>query len=153
MKDVRTMQLKSNDFVNGGMIPTKFACDGRDLSPHLEWSEVPEGTRSFALIVDDPDAPMGTWVHWLLCDIPSNVTEIPQNSVPREANQVNNDFGKKDYGGPCPPGGVHRYFFKLYALNVRTLGAVMLNKKSFYSKVEEHKIAEAVLMGRYTRGI
>jgi len=143
------MKLKSKDFENGGMIPSVFTCDDRDISPHLAWEDVPEGAKSFALIVDDPDAPMGTWVHWLLCNIPPNLREMQQNTVPSSALQVKNDFGKTNYGGPCPPSGVHRYFFKLYALNTPSLEGI--NEKNFYDKVKEHKIAEAVLMGKYTR--
>ena len=144
------MKLRSKDFEHEGMIPSHFTCDGADISPQLEWIDVPSGTKSFALIVDDPDAPVGTWVHWLVCDIPPNVVTIPQNSLPRNVRQVKNDFGKVEYGGPCPPSGTHRYFFKLYALDVEKLEGVD-NKKSFYQKVEEHKIDEAVLMGRYKR--
>nr|MDO8082111.1 YbhB/YbcL family Raf kinase inhibitor-like protein [Candidatus Freyarchaeota archaeon] len=144
------MKLRSKDFEHEGMIPSRFTCDSENVSPHLEWSEVPAGTKSFALIVDDPDAPVGLWVHWLLCDIPPQVKEIPQRSVPRGARQVKNDFGKPEYGGPCPPSGTHRYFFKLYALKVEKLEGVN-DKKTFYKKVEEHKIAEAVLMGKYKR--
>jgi Raf kinase inhibitor-like YbhB/YbcL family protein len=143
------MKLKSKDFENGGMIPSVFTCDDRDISPHLAWEDVPENTKSFALVVDDPDAPMGTWVHWLLCNIPPNLRELPQNNVPSGALQVKNDFGKANYGGPCPPSGVHRYFFKLYALNIPSLEGI--NERNFYEKVKEHKIAEAVLMGKYTR--
>lgn len=143
------MKIKSNDFEPGGLIPPLFTCDGRDISPHLTWKEVPEGTKSLALIVDDPDAPMGTWVHWLMCNIPPNVRELLQGSLPAGVLQVKNDFGKADYGGPCPPGGTHRYFFKLYALNIETLERV--DERNFYEKVEEHKIAEAVLMGKYSR--
>ena len=143
------MKLRSNDFSHEDMIPSKFTCDGEDISPHLAWEEVPEETKSFALIVDDPDAPMGTWVHWLLCDIPVDTRAILQDSVPNQAKQVRNDFGKNEYGGPCPPSGVHRYFFKLYALNVEKLEAD--NKKSFYREVESHKIDEVVLMGKYSR--
>lgn len=144
------MKLKSKDFEHEGMIPSRFTCDGEDVSPHLEWSEVPAGTKSFALIVDDPDAPVGLWVHWLMCDIPPKVKEIPQRSVPRGARHVQNDFGKPQYGGPCPPSGIHRYFFKLYALNVEKLEGAN-DKKSFYKKVEANKIGEAVLMGKYKR--
>ncbi|MGQ9722225.1 MAG: YbhB/YbcL family Raf kinase inhibitor-like protein [Candidatus Jordarchaeum sp.] len=144
------MKLKSKDFEHEGMIPSQFTCDGPDISPQLEWSEAPKETKSFALIVDDPDAPVGLWVHWLVCDIPPKVNNIPRNSLPRNARQVKNDFGKVEYGGPCPPSGTHRYFFKLYALKVEKLEGVN-DKKSFYKKVEENKIAEAVLMGRYKR--
>lgn len=144
------MKLRSKDFEHEGMIPSHFTCDGADISPQLEWIDPPKETKSFALIVDDPDAPVGTWVHWLVCDIPRKVVTIPQNSLPRNARQVKNDFGKVEYGGPCPPSGTHRYFFKLYALGVEKLEGVD-NKKSFYQKVEEHKIDEAVLMGKYKR--
>ncbi|HID72253.1 MAG TPA: YbhB/YbcL family Raf kinase inhibitor-like protein [Thermoplasmata archaeon] len=144
------MRLWSNDFQHGEMIPSRFTCDGEDISPHLAWEDVPEGTKSFVLIVDDPDAPMGVWKHWLLCDIPPELREIDRNSVPAGAREITNDFGKKEYGGPCPPSGTHRYFFKLYALDVPTIGRV--NKRSIYKEVEKHKLDEAVLMGTYRRG-
>lgn len=143
------MILRSKDFKNEGMIPSYFTCDDKDVSPQLSWMDPPEGTRSYALIVDDPDAPMGTWVHWLICNISPETREIPQGMVPQGALQVKNDFGKVNYGGPCPPSGVHRYFFKLYALNVDRLDGI--NEKNFYKMVEDHKIGEAILMGRYTR--
>ncbi len=143
------MNLKSKDFQNEGMIPSYFTCDDKDVSPQLYWREVPEGTKSFALIMDDPDAPMGTWVHWLVCNIPPIIREIPQGVVPQGAIQVKNDFGKVNYGGPCPPSGVHRYFFKLFALNVDTLQGV--DEGNFYQKIKEHKIGEAYLMGTYKR--
>lgn len=146
-KEVGTMKLKSNDFNEGDMIPRKFTCQGEDINPHLAWDDVPENVKSFALIVDDPDAPAGTWVHWLVKDIPADAREIQQNSVP--GNQVTNDFGKEDYGGPCPPSGTHRYFFKLYALDVESLDAT--DKGDFYKKVEEHAIAKAELMGKYEK--
>ena len=131
------------------MIPSKFTCDDQDINPHLAWEGVPEGTKSLALICDDPDAPVGTWVHWLVSDIPPSVSQIAQDSVPPGSVQVPNDFRKVEYGGPCPPSGVHRYFFKLYALKVDRLKAK--DKKKFYKRVEKYKIAEAVLMGRYSR--
>lgn len=143
------MRIRSNDFEEGGDIPSGFTCDGEDISPHLKWEEVPEGAKSFALIMDDPDAPMGTWVHWLLCDIPPDTREISQNIKPMGSRQVTNDFGREDYGGPCPPSGTHRYYFKLYALDVERLEAK--EKGGFYREVEEHKIGEAAIMGRYSR--
>ena len=143
------MKIKSKDFEKDGMIPSVFTCDGRDVSPHLAWEDVPKGTKSFALIVDDPDAPTGTWVHWFMCNIPPNVREILEGSSPPGALQVKNDFGKEGYGGPCPPSGVHRYFFKLYALSTEALEGI--NDRNFYEKVEEHKIAVAILMGKYSR--
>jgi Raf kinase inhibitor-like YbhB/YbcL family protein len=147
--DEEFMRMRSNDFEEGGDIPPIFSCDGEDVSPHLAWEEVPEGVKSLALIVDDPDAPMGTWVHWLLSDIPPETREMHQNSRPAGSRQVTNDFGREDYGGPCPPSGTHRYYFKLYALDIEKLQAT--DSKAFYREVEEHKIGEAVIMGRYSR--
>ncbi len=143
------MRIWSTDFKHEGMIPKKFTCDDIDINPHLAWDGVPDGAKSLALIVDDPDAPAGTWVHWLVCNIPTSTTEIAQDSVPAGAKQVENDFGKVEWGGPCPPGGVHRYFFKLYALDTKKLRA--RGKRAFYKGVEKHKIAEAALMGKYSR--
>ena len=145
--EVVNMKLKSNSFTEGEMIPRQFTCQGDDINPHLAWEDVPEGVKSFALIFDDPDAPGGTWVHWLVKEIPADVREIKQNSVP--GNEVVNSFGKEGYGGPCPPSGVHRYVFKLYALDVESFSAE--GKADFYSKVEEHAIAKAELIGRYSK--
>ena len=143
-----SLEIKSDTFKEGGYIPARYTCESENLSPPLSWSEAPEGTKSFALICDDPDAPMGTWVHWLVKEIPVDTVEIKENSVP--GTEVGNDFGRVGYGGPCPPSGVHRYFFKFYALDVESFDAS--GKKDFYDKVEEHKIEEAVLMGKYTKG-
>ncbi len=145
---VVTMKLESKDFNDGDMIPSRFTCQGENINPQLAWDDVPDGVKSFALIVDDPDAPVGTWVHWLVKDIPADVREIGQDSVP--GKQVGNDFGKDDYGGPCPPSGVHRYFFRLYALDVESLDAS--DKGDFYKQALEHSIAKTELMGRYTKG-
>ncbi len=146
-KEADIMKIRSNDFKEGGMIPSRFTCQGEDINPHLAWDDVPKGVRGFALIVDDPDAPMGTWVHWLVKNIPPSVREIRQDSIPGE--QVANDFGKEDYGGPCPPSGVHRYFFRLYALDIERLDAE--DKDDFYEQAEEHAIAKAELMGKYVK--
>ena len=143
------MKLFSNDFKPEGMIPHMFTCDGEDLSPHLAWDDVPEGTRSFALAVDDPDAPAGTWVHWLVADVSANLREIPRGTLPAGAKQLRNDFGKLNYGGPCPPGGTHRYFFRLYALDTKLLTGV--NERNFYEMVEKHKLDVGILMGKYSR--
>jgi Raf kinase inhibitor-like YbhB/YbcL family protein len=145
--EVINMKLKSNSFTEGEMIPSKFTCQGEDINPQLSWEDVPAGVKSFALVFDDPDAPMGTWVHWLVKEIPSSVREINQNSVP--GNEVVNSFGKEGYGGPCPPSGVHRYVFKLYALDVSSFEAS--GKADFYKKVEEHMIAKAELIGKYSK--
>ncbi len=143
------MILKSSAFSEGGLIPPKYTCDKQDINPPLTWSDPPEGTKSFALIVDDPDAPRGTWVHWLVCDIDSSITHIAEDSVPANAQQIKNDFRKTNYGGPCPPSGTHRYFFKLYALDVEKLKGV--KSSNMYDLVEKHAIEKAQLMGKYKK--
>ncbi len=145
--EVNTMKLISNDFKQQENIPSKFTCDGQNINPHLAWSDVPPEVKSFMLIVDDPDAPRKTWVHWIVINIPSSIREIQQDSIP--GTQIKNDFGKENYGGPCPPSGVHRYFFKLYGLDVEKLEGV--NEKNVNTIMEQHKIAEATLIGTYTR--
>jgi len=110
-------QITSPVFENNGFIPKKYTCDGVDINPQLLIANVPSETKSLALIVDDPDAPAGTWVHWVVWNISPQTHEIKENSVPNGANQGLNDFRKRSYGGPCPPSGTHRYFFKLYALD------------------------------------
>lgn len=143
------MKLESNAFKDESSIPRKYTCQGADISPELHWSGAPENTKSFALIVDDPDAPAGTWIHWLICDIDSNIDAISENSVPPGSKQVRNDFGKRDYGGPCPPSGKHRYFFRLHALDVPKLNNV--DQDNFYDVVDEHSIEKAILMGTYKK--
>src|SRR6056297_3087162 len=143
------MKLTSTAFSDGDSIPQKYTCDSRDINPPLKWENPPDKTKSFALIVDDPDAPAGTWVHWLVCDISKEGRNIQEDSVPKGVTQVKNDFKKVDYGGPCPPGGTHRYFFKLHALDVKKLKRV--NQNNFYDLVEKHSIEKAQLMGKYTR--
>ena len=145
-KEVLNMNLKSNDFNEGEMIPSKFTCQGEDINPQLSWDDVPSDVKSFALIFDDPDAPGGVWVHWLVKDIPASLREIKQNSVP--GIQIVNSFGKEGYGGPCPP-ALHRYFFRLYALDVETLEAD--SSEELYRQVEEHAIAKAELMGKFEK--
>lgn len=143
------MKLKSRSFQDEGMIPRLYTCDGEDRSPHLAWSEVPPDTKSFALSLIDPDAPGGDFIHWLITNIPAEVTEITEGEVPRGAQQVVNDFGKKDYGGPCPPSGTHRYFFTVYALDIEKLSSI--SKGNFLDEVNSHKIASAQSMGKYKR--
>ena len=143
------MRLKSRDFKDNGNIPPEFTCDGRDVSPQLSWEDAPAETKSFALSVADPDAPGGTWIHWLVYDVSKDVRDIDQGSLPARAKQVENDFGKKDYGGPCPPYGTHRYIFTLYALDDERLEDV--NKRNFFDKVEKHALDKAVLKGLYKR--
>jgi len=143
------MKLKSKDFEDNSNIPSEFTCDGRDVSPQLSWEDVPDETKSFALSVTDPDAPGGTWIHWLVHDIPKDVRSIKQGGLPKGAKQVENDFGMEDYGGPCPPSGTHRYIFTLYALDTEQLEGV--TKRNFFDKVEEHTLGKAVLKGLYKR--
>jgi hypothetical protein len=142
------MKLMSKDFVDKGSIPSELTCDGKNVSPHLAWEKVPDETKSFGLSVTDPDA-VGGWNHWLLYNIPKTVKEIEKNRKPVEALEVENDFGKKTYGGPCPPSGTHRYVFTVYALDVEHLEGV--NKRNFFDRVEEHTIEKAVIMGLYKR--
>lgn len=129
------MKIEVPDFEYGGGIPKKFTCDGDEVSPRILISDVPEGTTSLNLVVDDPDSPIGTWVHWILKSISSDTKEIPENSVPAGAVEETTTFGKPGYGGPCPGKGEHRYFFKLTALDEN--GA---------------EIASAEWMGKYERG-
>lgn len=144
------MKIISKDFQHGGMIPSKFTCDGVDVSPQLEWSEVPDGVQSFALTCIDPDAPVGGigWVHWIIINISKDVLEIPQGG-PVPGEEIRNDFGKKPYGGPCPPGGTHRYYFKLYALSKKKLEGV--KRSNFLKIIQEATIKSCEIMGKYSR--
>jgi Raf kinase inhibitor-like YbhB/YbcL family protein len=148
-------KLISSAFPEGAVIPKLHTCEGANLSPALEWSGEPAGTRSFALIVDDPDAPVGTWNHWLLFDIPPAVHVLAQGFKPGTSGiQGRNDFGDQGYGGPCPPRGhgPHRYFFRLYALGVASLGLAPGVKRAEIDKaIASHILAEAQYMGRYER--
>lgn len=142
------MILRSNAFENNGFIPNKYSCKGEDINPEITWDNVPEGTRSFALSVKDPDAPMGTFVHWLVYDIDKSSRTIKENSI--RGKQVKNNFGKVSYGGPCPPSGVHRYYFRLFALDTESLGEIH-SMNEFDKKVQEHTIEKAELMGRFEK--
>ena len=143
------MKLKSKDFVDNGSISSEFTCDGRNISPQLSWEDVPDGTKSFALAVTDPDAHGGMWIHWLVYGISKELREIAQASLPEEAEEVQNDFGRTHYGGPCPPSGTHRYFFIIYALDTEHPNG--LNKRNFFDKIEKHTIEKAEIMGLYKR--
>ncbi len=147
--------LESRAFAEGGRIPKLHTCEGADLSPAIEWSGEPEGTRSFALIVDDPDAPAGTWNHWLLWDLPAAVHTLPQGFRAGDKGESGtNDFGKPGYGGPCPPRGhgPHRYFFKLFAVNTASLGLRRGARRAELDRALAGKVlAEARSMGRYER--
>jgi len=148
--------ITSTAFTEGSMIPQDYTCDGEDISPPLIWSGVPDGTKSLALICDDPDAPMGTWVHWVLFNIPAHIMELPTKIPPEKiiqngAKHGMNDFRKLGYGGPCPPGGTHRYYFKLYALDTEINLEAGITKAQLLKTMEGHILAEGQLMGRYSR--
>ena len=143
------MKLMSKDFIDNGKIPSEFTCDGKNISPELSWTDIPEETKCFALAVTDPDALGGNWIHWLVYDVSKTLRKIDRGSLPSGAKEVENDFGRKPYGGPCPPSGTHRYLFTVYALDVEHLEGV--NKRNFFDRVEEHTIEKAVIMGLYKR--
>jgi Raf kinase inhibitor-like YbhB/YbcL family protein len=144
------MRIKSPLFADGGSIPSKYTCDGQDAIPPLKFEDVPEGTAALALVMDDPDAPHGTWDHWVVWNIPPDAKEIREGAAPRGVFG-RNSWGRNDWGGPCPPDKEHRYFFRLYALDR------MLDLPAGSSKAELEKamrgyiIAEGQLMGRYDR--
>lgn len=151
------MELKSRSFQHGQTIPKKYTCDGPDISPQLEWDNVPDGTVSFAIIMEDPDAPSGTWVHWLVYDLPAETRALPEGlasteTLPRGGAQGRNDFGRVGYGGPCPPPGrPHRYFFRLYALNSRVNLPPGASKEELVRAMEGRIKDEAHLVGKYGR--
>ena len=151
------LQVTSSAFEEGGTIPRQYTRDGPDDSPPLAWSGVPAGTQSLALISDDPDAPVGTWVHWVIYDIPPDLTALPEgvaktDTVEGIGVQGTNDFRRVGYGGPCPPPGKpHRYYFKLYALDT-TLGlGPGATKKDVEQAMQGHILAQGQLMGKYGR--
>jgi len=147
--------LATPAFENGAMIPKKFTCDGPDVSPPLTWTEPPKSTKSFAVIVDDPDAPSGTWVHWVLYEVPADTRELSEGvrkdrQLSNGALQGRNDFGKIGYNGPCPPrGGPHRYFFKLYALDARANLKAGASKSDLERAMKGHILAQAEIIGRF----
>lgn len=151
------MKISSDAFAANETIPKKFTCDGPDASPKLQWNEPPAKTQSFALIMDDPDAPVGTWVHWVLFDLPADMRELAegvakQAELANGARQGRNDFGKIGYGGPCPPpGNPHRYFFKLYALDSKLNLKPGVTKADVERALKGHTLAQAELIGRYGR--
>ena len=150
------IKLTSTAFKEGELIPKKYTCDGRNVSPPLEWIGTPVATQSIALICDDPDAPIGTWVHWIIFNIPASAKTLSENIPPNKVfedgtAQGNNDFRKIGYGGPCPPGGTHRYFFKIYALDKRIELTPGATKDELIKEMEGHILAEGGLMGKYSR--
>jgi len=147
----RDMLITSPAFEDNGMIPNKYTCDGDNINPPLRFISVPEAAQSLALIVDDPDAPSGIWVHWILVNIDSKTAAIQEGVLPPGAKEVINSFGNFGYSGPCPPTGTHRYFFRLYALD-KKLEAISANsKEEIEQMMSGHIIAQAELMGQYSR--
>lgn len=144
------MKLTSLAFENEGEIPPKYTCNGDDISPPLKFSEVPEGTKSFALIMEDPDAPVGTFDHWIVWDIPADTRLIGEGTEPKGV-QGATGFERGGYGGPCPPSGEHRYFFRLYALDTKLDMTEGSNKTDLHNAMRGHILAEATLMGRYSQ--
>lgn len=148
------MKITSSAFSDGALIPIKYTCDGDDISPPLVWNDIPENTASFVLINDDPDAPVGTWDHWILFNLDGKTTELAENVDLSKLAGVQlgrNSWRRNDYGGPCPPYGTHRYFFKLYALDMKLDLPASSSKQDIEKAMTGHILAEAELLGRYKR--
>jgi Raf kinase inhibitor-like YbhB/YbcL family protein len=150
------MKLSSPAFSDGALIPAQYTCTGDDLSPPLAWSEIPAGAESLALIVDDPDAPVGTWVHWVAFNLPVTAGGLPEGIkdaklLPGGGTQGTNSWRRIGYGGPCPPSGTHRYFFKLYALDTTLSSGNCATAKDLQAAMKGHILAETQLMGRFKR--
>jgi Raf kinase inhibitor-like YbhB/YbcL family protein len=155
-----TLTIKSSAFDNGGAIPSKYTCVGKDISPPLTWTGVPESARSLVLIVDDPDAPdpeapKMTWVHWVLHNIPTDISGLPEGmtsaTLPPGVVEGLNDWKRVGYGGPCPPIGRHRYFFKLYALDTVFEGLIAPTKAQVEAAMKGHVIVQSEIMGTYQK--
>jgi hypothetical protein len=150
------IEVRSSAFGEGSRIPSDFTCDGADISPPIEWSGVPARAQSLTIIVEDPDAPSGNWTHWLVYDLPPDLTHLQAGisageELPGGALQGHTDFGRTGYGGPCPPSGEHRYFFKVYALDAMLRLKSGASKQELLRTMKGHILAEGVLMGRYDR--
>lgn len=146
-----SMKLTSKEFNQNGQIPGKFTCDGKNINPELKITEVPDNTKSLALIVDDPDAPAGTWVHWLVWNIDPKTEIITENSLPTGAVEGITSFNGRGYGGPCPPSGSHRYYFKLYALNDKLNLSGSAKVADLEQAIDGHILDQAELIGIYSR--
>ncbi len=147
------MEIKSRSFNNEDRIPTRYTCDGEDINPPLDISDIPKEAEIIALIMDDPDAPNGTWVHWLLWNIPviNQGFSIDEGVEPANAVYGTNDFDKLEYGGPCPPFGTHRYFFKVYALDRELDLEEGATKDELMIEIEKYMIDWAQLVGKYSK--
>jgi len=145
------MQITSSVFLDGQNIPSKYSCDGDGVNPPLEFKDIPPTAQTLALIVDDPDAPNGTWTHWTIWNIATSTTEIAENSAPQEAVQGQASSGQNVYSGPCPPSGTHHYFFKLYALDSKLPIPSYSTVDKLVEAMQGHVVAQAQLVGLYTK--
>tara|TARA_B100000315_G_C14375944_1_gene495169 strand:- start:68 stop:583 length:516 start_codon:yes stop_codon:yes gene_type:complete len=151
------LEIKSEVFKQKGYIPDRYSCDAQDFSPSLSWSQVPQGTKSLAIICDDPDAPFKIWVHWVIFNIPSGISSLEENISKEKLNELSaveglNDFGRLGYNGPCPPAGKpHRYFFTLYALDTTLSLEEGVGKKELVEAMQGHILAETKVIGLYQR--
>jgi Raf kinase inhibitor-like YbhB/YbcL family protein len=150
------LEVRSPAFADGGSIPSQFTCDGKNVSPPLSWTGIPPAAKSLALVCDDPDAPAGVWVHWVVYDLPPSTSALPEGVPARDeigggGRQGKNDFRKIGYGGPCPPSGTHRYVFALYALDSKLDLAAGATKQDLLEAIRGHVLAEAKLTGKYSR--
>jgi len=145
------MEIKSSAFTHNQKIPSKYTCDGDNINPPLTFSNVPKEAKSLVLIVDDPDAPAGTWVHWLLWNLKPDTSGINENTVPAGSVSGTTSFGNFKYGGPCPPSGTHRYFFKLYALDATLSLEPRAAKQDLEQAMKNHILTQAELIGLYNR--
>ena len=144
------MELFSKHFKHRQKIPAAYTRDGKNISPALYWSDIPEGTSSFALSVIDPDAPGGNFIHWLVYNIPKKISSIPEGGpLPENSKELTNDFGRRTYGGPCPPSGIHRYFFTLYALKTKELKNITRN--NFLKEVQKYSLTYTELIALYSK--
>ena len=146
---MKKLSVMSPTFENNQLIPAKYTCDGDDVNPPLAIDGIPEGTKTLAVIVDDPDAPMGTWDHWIVWNIPATASKIAENTVP--GTEGMNDSRRRSYGGPCPPSGTHRYFFKVYALDVKLDLSPTSRKSDVEKAMQGHVLAKGELVGLYRR--
>lgn len=144
------IQITSSEFNEGGNIPVRFTCDGEDISPPLAWTVLPTGTRSLALVVDDPDAPVGTWVHWVIFNLPADIDSLSEGVSGLGTGGLNS-WRRLGYGGPCPPSGTHRYYFKLYALDSMLSLPQGASKGELEKAMQGHVLAQGQLMGKYSR--
>ena len=150
MTAASSISIASPAFQSGGDIPAKFTCDGTNVSPALQIGGVPNEAKSLVLIVDDPDAPRGLFTHWIVWNIDPKTTRVAENSAPAAGVQGTNDFGKRNYGGPCPPSGTHRYFFKIFALDTKLELKPNARRAELDAAMRGHVLAQGELMGRYS---